>query len=148
MSEIVIVTNLGQFESYYLVENINESPKLEEIEIHRFEEAHQKISDIMADQQGRFGRGRVGNTVIKGAGERHNIELEQEKKIIKQIAEKINTLIKEIKPKKWYLAADGAINNRVVELLSDEAKAILAKNIKSNLTKIGMKELIALFKEG
>lgn len=147
MSEIIIVTNLGQFESYYLIENINESPKLEKIEIHRFEEAHQKISDIMADQQGRFGRERAGNTVIKGAGERHNIELEQEKKIIKQIAEKINTLIKEIKPKRWYLAADSAINNRVVELLSDEAKATLKKNIKSNLTKIGMKELIAHFKE-
>jgi hypothetical protein len=81
----------------------------------------------------------------KGSGERHNIELETENKIIKMITKDINTLIDMEDCEKWYLAAGKKINRQIIESLKPEVKARLFKNITANLTNIKKSEILSHF---
>jgi hypothetical protein len=142
MSEILIVTDLGTFKAYEIVKEPLESPKLELIKAFENIPAYAKVSDIMADQAGRFGVEQSGGGVIKGYGEKHHLEEEIEKRILKTIAEEIENILEEHKPKVWHLATEKTINNKLLELISENTKKILSKNIKANLTKLGKKELL------
>jgi len=146
MSEIIIVTDAGYFEAYEVIEEIMESPRLEMIKKFANVDARTKFSEKVTDQAGRFGRDQGGGNVVKSYGEPHNLEQEIEKNVIKTIVEEINKIISKHKPKKWYLAAEKTINNRIVEQLDDKIRDSLAKNVKADLTKKGKKELLAYFK--
>jgi len=146
MSEIIIVTDAGYFEAYEVIEEIMESPRLEMIKKFANVDARTKFSEKVTDQPGRFGRDQGGGNVVKSYGEPHNLEQEIEKNVIKTIVEEINKIISKHKPKKWYLAAEKTINNRIVEQLDDKIRDSLAKNVKADLTKKGKKELLSYFK--
>ncbi|WP_273266237.1 host attachment protein [Flexistipes sinusarabici] len=146
MSEIIIVTDAGYFEAYEVIEEIMESPRLEMIKKFANVDARTKFSEKVTDQAGRFGRDQGGGNVVKSYGEPHNLEQEIEKNVIKTIVEETNKIINKHKPKKWYLAAEKTINNRIVEQLDDNVRDSLAKNVKADLTKKGKKELLAYFK--
>jgi hypothetical protein len=45
----------------------------------------------------------------------------------------------------WYFAAPTEINGRIVERLSPEATARLAKNIPANITKVKKSEILSYF---
>jgi hypothetical protein len=67
-----------------------------------------------------------------GFGEPHNIELEAEKRLIKQFAEEITALIVKENCTRWYLAADKSINSQIIEKLDPPIMAKLEKNITAN----------------
>jgi len=71
-----------------------------------------------------------------GSGERHNIETETEKRLIKLIAKNIDVIIAGEKCGVWHLAAAKKINRQVIDKLRPEVKAKLDKNITADLTKI------------
>lgn len=146
MSEIIIVTDAGYFEAYEVIEEIMESPRLEMIKKFANVDARTKFSEKVTDQAGRFGRDQGGGNVVKSYGEPHNLEQEIEKNVIKAIVDEINKIISKYKPKKWYLAAEKTLNNRIVEQLDDNVRNSLAKNVKADLTKKGKKELLSYFK--
>lgn len=146
MAEIIIVTDAGYFEAYEVIEEVMESPRLEMIKKFANVDARTKLGEKLSDQPGRFGRDQGGGSVVKSYGEPHNLEQEIEKNVIKTIAEEINKIINKYKPKKWYLAAEKTINNRIVEKLEDSVQNKLAKNVKADLTKKGKKELLSYFK--
>lgn len=142
MSEILIVTDLGTFKAYEIVKEPLQSPKLELIKAFENIPAYAKVSDIMADEAGRFGVEQYGGGIIKGYGEKHNLEEEIKRRILKTIAEEIEKIIKEHKPKIWHFASEKTINNQLLDLLNEDTKKLISKNIKANLTKLGKKELL------
>jgi hypothetical protein len=146
MKEIIVVTDLGHFKAYGVSKNPYESPRLELLESLDIPDAHGKFMDKFTDAEGRFEERSRGTTVIAtGTGEPHNVELEIKKKVIKRIANNINTLIAKDGCSRWYLAAAEKINNQIVENLDPSIKAKLRKNIKADLTKTAKSSILGYF---
>lgn len=109
--------------------------------------AHKKLEDIVSDEAGRFkGAGVMAGEEVRGSyGERHNIDLEIKKRLIKAIAEDIGELVENEAPRAWYLAFPQETTNQLLEALDPEVKKTLANNIKVDLTKIRQNEILSHF---
>lgn len=146
MDRILIITaDLGHFKAYRITKEPLESPRVTLIDSYDSIEGHGKLGDKLSDAAGRFRRGGGKKESAKGAGERHNIELETKKKIIKMIAKDIDDLIVSEQCEKLYLAAGEKINSQIVENLKPEVKTKLVKNITADLTKIDKSEILGHF---
>ncbi len=144
MGEVVIVTDLGHFKAYRLVQNPLESPRLELIKEEDIIDAHGRLSEKLTDEAGRFGMGGERSS-LKGYGEKHNLESEMEKKIIKSISREIIEIIKSENPERWHLSAAKTINNKILSYIDQGILRKLKKNIKADLTKLSKKELLGYF---
>jgi hypothetical protein len=145
MDKIIIIADLGHFKAYKVTKEPMESPRVTLIESYDSIEGHGKLGDKLSDTAGRFG-GRGGEKeAARGHGERHNIELETEKKLIKMIAKDIDALIVSEKCEKWHLAAGEKINRQIIENLKQVVKAKLGKNITADLTKTDKSEILSHF---
>lgn len=145
MKKIIIVADLGHFKAYEVSKNPLESPRIELKRSYDIIGAHGRMREKLSDEAGRFAM-KGGKKGLKGYGEPHNIELENRKKLIKQIASDINELIKNEKPSEWHLAASKSINNQILDNLEPAIKELLGKNIMADLTKKHKSELLDYFK--
>lgn len=143
---IIVVADRGHFKAYRVTQEPFESPRVTMIESYDSVEGHGKLVDKLSDMAGRFGRGGGKDEAGMSTGERHTIELETEKRLIKMIAKNIDILITSEKCGTWHLAAAKKINRQVVDKLKPEVKARLEKNITADLTKIDKSEILDYFK--
>ena len=142
---IIITVDLGHFKAYRITKELMESPRVTLIESYDSIEGHGKLSDKLTDSAGRFGRGGRKNESVMDSGERHSIELEKEKRLIKMIANNIDDLIAREKCEKWCLAAGEKINRQIIENLAPAVKAGLDKNITADLTKVAKSDISGHF---
>lgn len=145
MNKIVVVADLGHFNAYKLSKTPQGTGKLDLIESSCSVGAHGKYSEKVTDQAGKFGESIGKYSSAQGSGEAHNIDLENEKRMVKNIAKTISKIIKEEKCDGWYLAAEKSINGQIVEFLDPAVKAKLEKNIAANLTKADKTEIASRF---
>lgn len=146
MSKVIIAVDLGHFKAYRVTKDPYEkSAKTELIESYDSIAARLKLSDKLSDAAGRFRLSGGRNGKAAGYGEAHNLETEEEKRLVKQIAEGINELVQREKCEMWYLAAGKNINSQIVENLDPSVKAKMEKNVPCNLTKAGKSELLNHF---
>lgn len=143
MSELFIVTDLKHFKAYRVIRDKMSSPRLELVKEYENVDLHQKIREIERDEPGRFGMKQSGSRIIKGYGEKHSLEEEVEKRLIKNLAKEVATLLKESNPSRWHLAADKRINNQLIEFIDNGLKENLKINIKADITKKEKKELLS-----
>jgi hypothetical protein len=142
---IIVVADLGHFKAYRITQEPMESPRVTMIESYDSIDGHGKLVEKLSDMAGRFGRGGGIEEAGMGSGERHNIEIETEKRLIKMIAKNIDSLIAGEKCGVWHLAAAKKINRQVIDKLNPAIKAKLDKNITSDLTKIDKSEILSYF---
>lgn len=145
MSTLVITVDLGHFKAYRVTKKPLGQPIIDLIESYDSLEGHGKLRDKLSDQAGRFMGGGGKGEVAKGYGEPHNLESEIRKKLAKMIAADINAIIKKEDPEKWYLAAVGKINKKIIENLEPAVKAKMDKNITVDLTNTPRDELMGHF---
>ena len=146
MNKLIIAVDLGHFKAYRVTkEPLAKSAKAELIESYDLVGAHLKLSDKLSDAAGRFRMRGSRNDKAAGYGEAHNLALEEEKRLVRQIADNINTLVIREACDAWSLAAGRNINGLIVEYLAPVAKAKLEKNLPCNLTKAGKSELLDSF---
>src|ERR1051326_1314499 len=99
---LLVVADLAGFKAFK-VDNGQESmlgngsskrtPRLEFIEQFDNADAHGRLVDRVSDLSGRFPRGtglKAGGAMSDG--ERHNIELENRKRLVRQLAQRVNAL--------------------------------------------------------
>lgn len=143
MTELIIVVDLGHFKVYKISRNIMESTRIEHLRSYDNVDVHGRLGDKLSDSAGSFGLigGRKG---VKGSGEPHKMKLEIKKKLIKNIADDINKLIKK-KCNTWHFAANKNFNRTIIENLDPSVRAKLGKNILSDLTKKHKSELLECF---
>jgi len=144
MDNVIVVADLGHFKAYGLTKEPMESPKLELLKSYDAIAANGKLSEKLSDGAGSFGE-KVGKGGAKGYGEAHNLGLEIQKRLIKQIAENIGDIIKKGKCKRWHLAAAGTINKQIIANLEPDVKTKLDKNVLSDLTKVKKSKLLEYF---
>ncbi len=145
MDRLIIVADLGHFKAYKVSTDSPGSPKIDLIESYDSIEGHGKLSEKLSDGAGRFGLSGRKNIDAKGFGEAHNIILEAEKKAAKLIAKDITAIIKREGTKKWWFAASNKMNSLVIENLDKGIKAMIDKNINSNLTNTKKSEILKHF---
>jgi protein required for attachment to host cells len=145
---LVVVTDLGCLKAYRLENNHpNRSLHLELVEEFNNAEAHGKLGDKVSDLSGRFPR-RTGAQHTTGAmsdGERHNIELESRKRLVRQLAQRLNGLVGTNEIERCLLAASREINHQLLEELEPLVRAKIEKNIPVDLTKVDRAEILGHF---
>lgn len=145
---LIIVADLGLLRAYLETQNAGDRhPHLERVEELKLESAHEKMSDQVTDQAGRFPKG-GGAQNIPGdlsAGESLHSEAEQSRRLISQLARRINTLLAEDAVTRCSLAVSGAIHKQLLEALDPKARAKIVQSLASNLTKTDPQELVGHF---
>ena len=121
------------------------TPRLELVDDIEMVDAHGRLVDKVTDMAGRFPSGDSTNGSGMSNGERHNIALDIERRLVKQIAAGINRIVKTDNGTTWYFAAPSTINQRLLDELKPEVKNRLTKNVAADLTKIDKSELLSHF---
>ena len=145
---LVIVTDLGCLKAYRLDNHqSNQTPRLELVEEFNNPAAHGKLVDKVTDLSGRFPRssGMPNATGVMSDGERHNIELESRKRMVRQIAKRVNALARPGEIERCLLAASREINHQLLEELEPQVRAKIANNIPADLTKLPQAEILGRF---
>lgn len=145
---LVFIVDLACLKAFRLENNHpNRTPRLELVEQFDSAEAHGKLGGRVSDLSGRFPR-RTGIPAANGAmsdGERHNIELEQRKRLVRQLAHRLNALARNREVERCLLAASREINHQLVEELEPQVRAKIEKNVSADLTKLDRAEILRHF---
>jgi hypothetical protein len=144
---LLVVADLGGFKAFKLENNhLNRAPRLEFLEQFDINEAHGRLVDRVSDLSGRFPRGtgmKAGGAMSDG--ERHNIELESRKRLVRQLARRLNSLARPEQIERCFLAASREINHQLIEELDPLVRAKIQKNIPADLTKLERAEILQHF---
>jgi len=145
---LIVVADLGCFKAYRLENHQpNQSPRLELVEEFTDADAHGKLVDKVSDLSGRFPR-RTGASNMAAAmsdGERHNIELEGRKRLVRQLAQRLNGLLRNKEVERCLLAASREINHQLLDELEPQVRAKIEKNVPADLTKLERAEILRHF---
>lgn len=140
---IIIVADLGELKAYKVEEHkgtvrnqMKISQSLELINDENFISGRKKLGEVMSDSGGNF----VGDTL-----EGENIQTERENRTIKDIAQDIDMIVKEMQPQQVFLAFPKAHNHELTDKLSQETKAVLVKNVAADLVKTNKEKLLSHF---
>jgi hypothetical protein len=140
---LIIVANLGELKAFNIKKHeaivgneLKISHSLEVVNNEDFIEGRKKLSETLSDDSGRF-----GNDTL----EDHDLKIEIENRIIREIAQDIENIIKNIKPKQLFLAFPKEHNRELANELGDQTKAILTKNLASDLVKIDKDKILSFF---
>ena len=142
--QLLIVADLGSFKAY-AVDNsrLHSTARLELIEHFNPEQPGRKMTDKLSDLAGRSqAPGGKGTTP---SGERHNIKLEERKRLIRQLAKRLNVLMSDGDVGSCYLAASKGIDQQILGALSPAAHAKIKRNVPVDLIKTSKAKLLDYF---
>ncbi len=144
---LVVVADLGCYKAFRIDgSHLGPTPRLELVEEGQLTEAHSRLVDKVTDLSGRFPRGtgtRANGTMSDG--ERHNIELETRKRLVRQLAQRLNALARTQPAERWFFAASREINHQLLEELDPQLRAKIQKVVPADLTKVDRAELLQHF---
>ena len=147
----VVLADLGSMKAYKVDDNkLNSHPRLELLDSFENPEVHTKLSQTLSDQAGRFARGSRGTAAGHeiASGERHNIELEQRRRWVRQLAERIQQVLRRGDVDECWFAAGKEINHQILAELPPELRAKITRNVVANLTKIEKQDVLGHFQSG
>ena len=141
---LLFVTDLGNFKAYRVLTNHSHRPRLVLLESFAPIDSHGKLSDKLTDEAGRHNSGGLARN--GSYGEKHNLQLEFERRIVQQVAERMNQIIrKEAELPVIYLAAHKEMNHELLKRLDLDIRLRVEKNLLEDLTKIPQNDLLGHF---
>jgi hypothetical protein len=144
---LVVVADIGCYKAFKMEDgHLRRMPRLELVEEFNNAQAHEKLVSKVSDLAGRFPR-RSGksHSAAMSDGERHNLEQELRKRLVRELAERLNTLDRGQDVERWLLAASREINHMLINQLEPHIRAKIEKNIPADLTKLERKEILQRF---
>jgi len=145
---LVVVTDLGCFKAFRLQNtHPNRAARLELVDEFNNAQAHSHLVDKLSDSAGRFPRG-TGARGASGAmsdGERHNIELESRKRLVRQLADRLNSMARGQEVERCFLAASKEINHQLLGQLDPRVRAKIEKIVPADLTKLDRTQILRHF---
>jgi protein required for attachment to host cells len=144
---LLVVADLAGYKAFRLeLTDLNRTPRLQLLDEFENPEAHGHIGERVSDLSGRFPR----STGMKGTGamsdgERHNMELEARKRMVRQLAQRINVLARSQEIERCFLAASKEINGQLLEGLDPQVRTKIEKNIPADLTKLEQTAILRHF---
>ncbi len=162
LEHLIFVGDLGELKIYRVYEETVINPKdnaqtshkhnrgtliealrVELIRAVDFVDAHKKISEELSDKEGRY-KAPHGSGV---SGEPHNLKLEIEHRLLKEIADFIMKEIRQTDPKGWHLAFPAEHNRALLDRIDPDVSKRLGKNIPEDLTKLKPEKLLERFSD-
>ena len=143
-TKLIIAADRGLLRAYREIRgSAGQQPHMELVEELKLEAAHEKLSDQVSDQAGRFPRGNGASNVAGdlSAGERLPLAAEQDRRLIELLAGRINTLLEDGGVRRCSLAASAPIHKQLLEALSPKARSKVSQVLASNLVKKDPREL-------
>ena len=134
---IIVLLDKAHLMAYRYTKTELDGEKYDLIKSVENKEAMARFSEKISDQAGRF---------HVGGGEDHNMKLEEDKRLVKQIVMGVNELVKDCSYEPWYLASDKSIHHSVLTHLKPEVKECLKKDIAANLIKIQKHQILDRFR--
>jgi hypothetical protein len=146
MNSIIITANLGHLKAYRLLQTPTRGPKLEIVDEVEFPEAHGRFSEKVADKAARSHIGeRVGVTPQIAPIDTARAELETQQRLIKLIAERIETILKRERPEIWDFAATSEIQKAILEKINPALREHLHWTDAADLTKLPADKVLPQF---
>lgn len=145
---LLVVTDLGGFKAYRLDNGeFLRTPRLELQEEFSNHAAHGRLVDRVTDLGGRFPRstGASNSTGAMSDGERHNIQLEQRKRLVRQLARRLNSLLRNPEVERCFLAASREIHHQLLDELDGHVRIKIERNLPADLTKVDKSDLLGHF---
>jgi protein required for attachment to host cells len=145
---LVVVADLGCLKAFRLENNqLGRTPRLELLDQFDIADAHGKLVDRVSDHSGRFPRGtaKSNGAGAMSDGERHNIALEQRKRLVRQLAHRLNMLARPLEVERCLLAASREIHHQLLDELEPQVRAKIEKYIPADLTKLERADILARF---
>ena len=146
MNKVVITADLGHFKAYRITQDPEKltSPQIELIEAFDTIDGRQKPHERYTDSPGTFRR-KGGVCGSGGFGERHGIDNEKQKRLVRLAADSIKELLEREGLPKWHLCACKSINNSLLDCLAPLVKSRLSTIVKADLTQAGKDEILSRF---
>lgn len=148
MNNLVIAADLGHFKAYRIIKDPLriESPRIELIEAYDTIEGREKPGARYTDSPGAFRRKSSSEHYSSGGfGERHTLNNERLRRLLKLTANTINDILVREGMPKWHLCACKSINNSLIASLSKGARTRLKSNTRADLTKAEKSEILTRF---
>ena len=135
-TSLIVVTDRGSLKAYKVNETPNRGASLRLVEAFDTTDAHGRYQDKLTDQSGRFHTGGAGGQPTNSTSERQGMENENDRRIVKQLADNITEVVKREGTDGWSFAAPASIHSAVVDLLPGEVRDRIVEQVKSDLVKI------------
>ena len=140
---VVIVADLGELKAYRAEQHegvvgneMKVSHSLTLVNDESFIEGRKKLGEVMSDSIGKVGHGTL---------ESPHLQSEREKRTIKDIAADIEAVVAHINPVQLFLAFPKEHNHELLNALGEKSKAVLKKNITSDLVKTDKNKILSHF---
>jgi hypothetical protein len=134
-TSLIIVTDRGTLKAYKVNETPTRGPSLQLVQAFDTTDAHGRYQDKLTDQAGSFPSG-AGPGAMNSTAEQTGIEIENDRRICKQLADSIVEVVEREGRAGWSFAAPASIHAAVVDLLPDGVRDRIVEHVKSDLVKI------------
>lgn len=143
-TSLIIVTDRGSLKAYKVSETPTRGPHLQLVQAFDTTDAHGRYQDKLTDQAGSFPSGAApGQNSI---AERTGIDIENDRRIFKQLADSISEIAGREGRDGWSFAAPASIHSAIVELLPPAVRDKIVEHVKSDLVKIEPAKLAGHFR--
>lgn len=133
-TSLIIVTDRGSLKAYKVTETPTRGPHLELVQAFDTTDAHGRYQDKLTDQAGSFPSGAAPGQ--NSTAERTGIDIENDRRIFKQLADSITEIAGREGRDGWSFAAPASIHSAIVELLPAAVRDKIVEYVKSDLVKI------------
>ncbi|HSV62700.1 MAG TPA: host attachment protein [Chthoniobacterales bacterium] len=144
-TSLIIVTDRGTLKAYKVNETPTRGPSLRLVQAFDTTDAHGRYQDKLTDQAGAFPSGSAPGQGTSIA-ERTGIETENDRRIVKQLADSIVEVVQREGSDGWSFAAPASIHSAVVDQLPPEVRDRIVEHVKSDLVKIEPSKLPGHFR--
>jgi len=134
-TSLIIVTDRGTLKAYKVNNTPTRGPSLKLVQAFDTTDAHGRYQDKLTDQAGAFPSGPAPGQGTSIA-ERTGIETENDRRIVKQLADSIVEVVQREGKDGWSFAAPASIHSAVVEQLPANVRDKIVEHVKSDLVKI------------
>ncbi|HWL54785.1 MAG TPA: host attachment protein [Chthoniobacteraceae bacterium] len=147
MDITVITTNLGHLKAYRVEATPTRGPKLELVENLNFPDAHGRYpADKEVAEAGRFPITQgSGPSVATAAYEALPLELENERRLVRLIAERIEAVLEQEKTEAWYFSARPEIFYAVLNAVAPRYRERMTRSAQADLTKTPVPQVLDFF---
>jgi hypothetical protein len=143
-TSLIIVTDRGTLKAYKVNDTPTRGPSLKLVQAFDTTDAHGRYQDKLTDQAGASSSGAPGQ--MNSIAERTGIDNENDRRIVKQLADSITEVVEREGKDGWSFAAPASIHSAVLEQLPAEVRDRIVEHVKSDLVKIEPAKLPSHFR--
>lgn len=131
-STLVIVADRGSLKAYKVNDTPTRGASLQLVQAFNIMDAHGRYQDKLTDQAGAFPDA-GGPGAMNSIAERQGIENETDRRIHRELADKIVETVKRGGVEGWSFAAPATIHSAITELLPNEVRDRIVEHVNSDL---------------